>query len=717
MMNDEQWRDSLASRIPPHPGPLPLGGGEGEALGSDLKIWTAFSWHRIGKPREGRKLLPLLRERAGVRGKRAWVAVVLLVLLNSALMRAAEPDIVLADFEGTNYGAWKATGAAFGDAPARGTLANQQKVSGFSGQGLVNTYLKGDNSTGTLTSPEFKIERRYLNFLIGGGHRPGEAGLNLLLDGKTARSATGNDDEKLDWATWDVPEFKGRSARLEIVDKATGGWGHVNVDEITLSDTAKAEVQAPLVISTERLYDETYRPQFHFTARNNWLNDPNGLVFYKDEYHLFFQHNPSGINWGNMTWGHAVSTDLVHWAQIEHALLPDKLGTMFSGSAVIDWENTSGFQTGVEKPLVCIYTAAGGTSPESKGAPFTQCIAYSNDRGRTFTKWSGNPALKNISADDRDPKVFWHAPTKRWVMALYVPVKDAEKKSADGKPVMVQTIQFHASPNLKEWTFLRQLDGFFECPDIFELPVDGDRRNTRWVIFGANGEYLIGRFDGTTFTKESGKHKGDYGKNFYAAQTYSDIPESDGRRILIGWMNGGKYPGMPFNQQMAFPCELTLRSTPEGIRMFKWPVKEIETLGVLERGVIVGGGGYGFEPLTLDDDLIDLSAEFEPAAGGEITFTIRGHKFSWSAKDGKFTGLERSMPLVPVNGRVKFRLLVDRTSVEIFGNDGVAVMSSCLLSKGPNRAETLSIAGRSSKLASFRARELKSAWPHASAKP
>src|SRR6266540_2262133 len=627
-------------------------------------------------------------------------------------VHAAESDILLADFEGTNYGAWKATGAAFGEAPARGTLANQQKVAGFLGQGLVNTYLKGDNSTGTLTSPEFKVERRYLNFLIGGGHRPGEAGLNLLIDGKAARTATGNDDEKLDWATWDLAEFKGRSAQLEIVDKATGGWGHVNVDQITLSDSAKAEVQAPLVISTERLYDETYRPQFHFTSRSNWLNDPNGLVFYKSEYHLFFQHNPSGLNSGNLTWGHAVSTDLVHWEQIEHALRPDKFGPMWSGSAVIDWENTSGFQTGAEKPLVCIYTAAGGTSPESKGQPFTQCVAYSNDRGRTFTKWSGNPALKNVNADNRDPKVFWHAPTKRWVMALYVPVKDTEKKTADGKPVTVQTIQFYASPNLKEWSFLSQLNGFFECPDIFELPVDGDRRNTRWVVFGANGEYLIGRFDGTAFAKESGKHKNDYGKNFYAAQTFSDIPESDGRRILIGWMAGGKYPGMPFNQQMSFPCELTLRSTPEGIRIFKWPVKEVETLRVREALTVVGKeGGFGFRYETPSADLLDVNAEFEVADKGEIAFTVRGNHFTWTAANNQLKGLERSMPLAPVNGRLKLRLLMDRTSIEVFGNEGAVVMSSCFVPKGSAHAATFPISGEFAKVAVFRPFELKSAWP------
>ena len=164
------------------------------------------------------------------------------------------------------------------------------------------------------------------------------------------------------------------------------------------------------------MYNEKFRPQFHFTARQNWLNDPNGLVHYDGTYHLFFQHNPAGLEWGNMTWGHAVSRDIVRWKQVENALEPDRLGTMFSGSAVVDWENTSGFQTGPDKPIVLIYTAAGGTSPESEGQPFTQCLAYSSDGGQTWVKYAGNPVLGCIRDGNRDPKVIWHAPTRRWIM-------------------------------------------------------------------------------------------------------------------------------------------------------------------------------------------------------------------------------------------------------------------------------------------------------------
>ena len=192
------------------------------------------------------------------------------------------------------------------------------------------------------------------------------------------------------------------------------------------------------------LYNEKYRPQFHFTPQKGWTNDPNGLVFYKGEYHLFFQHNPFDTKWGNMTWGHAVSHDLVHWKQLANAIEPDTRGTIFSGSAVVDDDNTAGLQSGEEKTLVAIYAAAGGTSPESKGQPFTQCIAYSNDRGRTWTKYSGNPVVPHILADNRDPKVVWHSPTKQWIMVLFL----------DGN-----TFRFLASPNLKNWTTLHDING------------------------------------------------------------------------------------------------------------------------------------------------------------------------------------------------------------------------------------------------------------------
>lgn len=453
-----------------------------------------------------------------------------------------------------------------------------------------------------------------------------------------------------------------------------------------MSDERQAEE-----IKTDELYNETYRPQFHFTAKKNWLNDPNGLVFYEGEYHLFFQHNPTGTEWGTMHWGHALSRDLVHWEELPLALLPDSFGPVFSGSAVVDWNNTAGLQEGREKTLVALYTGA--------GEPFVQCLAYSNDRGRAWKKYAGNPVLKNLGPGNRDPKVIWHEPTRRWVMALYV-----RDKEVDG-------IQFFASPDLKNWTFLSKVEGFYECPDLFELPVDGDPKNTRWILLGADGTYLIGRFDGVTFTKESGKHRGDWGANFYASQTYSDIPAADGRRIQIGWMNGGSYPQMPFNQQMTFPCELRLRATSEGLRVCKLPVREIGLLHERAQrwdNLILQPHE---NPLSrLSGELFDIRAEFELDTATEFGIRARGGTVNYHVAEKKLTVLDRDAPLEPIGKRIKLQLLVDRASLEVYANDGLAAFSSCFLPGSKARGLELYAVGGAVKVVSLEVSPLRSAW-------
>ncbi len=472
-----------------------------------------------------------------------------------------------------------------------------------------------------------------------------------------------------------------------------GGGGHVNLAQVVQSAKPRAEE-----IVSDQLYNETYRPQLHFTAQKNWLNDPNGLLYYTGEYHLFFQHNPTGINWGNMTWGHAVSLDLVHWEQLPNAIEPDKLGTIFSGSAVVDWENTAGFQKGDEKALVTIYTAAGDTSPESKGQKFTQCIAYSTDRGRTWTKYEKNPVLPHILGGNRDPKVVWHAPTRKWIMTLY----------KDGN-----TYGFFSSPDLKTWTHLHDIavPGCGECPDFFEMPVDGDPKKTKWVWTAANGHYLIGTFDGTKFTPETGPHQADWGANFYAVQTYSDIPPQDGRRIQIAWMRDGRYPGMPFNQQMSFPCELKLRTFPEGIRMCRLPVKEIEKLHtkrhqwrdwVLKPGENLLAG--------LSGELFDIRTEVKLGDTSEFGFRCRGEAIVYAANKKKLSCLGRSAELEPVSNRIKLQILLDRTSIEVFGNDGKVSMTSCFLPRSKDRPLEIFAAGGSVRILSLDIYELRSAW-------
>ncbi len=438
-------------------------------------------------------------------------------------------------------------------------------------------------------------------------------------------------------------------------------------------------------------YAERYRPQFHFTSAKGWHNDPNGCVFYDGEYHLFFQHNPKGTNWGNMTWGHAVSADLVHWEQLDHAIHPDELGTIFSGSAVIDENDTSGFGGGEHPPLVAIFTYA--------GEPFTQGIATSTDRGRTMTKFDGNPVLANqTGGSDRDPKVLWHEPTGQWVMVLYL--------DAGG-----QRLAFFTSPDLKAWTKVSELPNFFECPDLFELPVDGDAANTKWVLYGANGHYLLGQFDGATFTPDSpGKRPMDTGGNFYAAQSFNNMP--DGRCVQIGWMAGGVYPDMPFNQQMSFPCELTLKTFGDDVCVCRWPVEEIEDLytdSVTFSNVPLK---MGANPLAeVEGDLFDIEMAFRPGSASEVTLCVNGRTINYVA-DSEYLSFGKGTAWLPAeDGLVKLRLLIDRASVEMFAQQGKVSVSTCFVPG--QQATTLDLFARGGEavLESMTITKLRSAWP------
>ncbi len=677
-------------------------------------------------------------------------------------------DVVFADFNGDDYGDWTVEGEAFGTKPAPGTLPNQMHVSGFLGEGLVNSFYGGDASTGALTSPEFEIEKPFINFLIGGGGVPGLS-FDLIVDGEAVRSAAGPNinpggSEELDWATWDVSELQGQKAFLRVVDNATGGWGHINVDEITFSDKKRAgaahirEVEitaqylqfainqrapqhwirievdgeivreftaalalvsdektsadfdacvdmgpwvgkkcvfivekaleetefAPLTFTDElyggvKGYDEKYRPRFHFSPRYGWTNDPNGLTFYNGEYHLFHQHNPFGTQWGNMTWGHLKSPDLLHWTDMGDALYPDPLGTIFSGSGAVDFNNTTGFQQDPNlPPFVVMYTADGPTM--RYGNNVSQCLAYSVDGGKTFQKFADNPTIPHIIGGNRDPKIFWHSPSEQWVAALYL---DGEDYALFG------------SKDLKSWEELCRIEnlGCSECPDIFELPVDGDEENTMWVFWGGNGKYLLGQFDGKNFERSSEPLDAKWGGNDYAAQSFSDTP---GRRIQFSWMNGGNYPGMPFNQQFSIPRELTLRTTPDGVRLCINPVVEVESLreNALHLVAIPNEAGeFTWCAPNCDDqnyNLLDYELTLEPQ-GGAITVETRGHKIVLDPDAGTITHDGVVAPLAAIEGKIKLRVLLDVTSIEIFVNDGLSQIAKCFVPEDENEAPILRV--------------------------
>jgi len=485
------------------------------------------------------------------------------------------------------------------------------------------------------------LEKRYLNLPVKNGAPMRH--LALVIDGRAARQfdielAEGAPDW---WAFLDLAPFKGSRAVIRA-DKLAEG-----------SSALEAIEQADQIRDAGSLYREALRPQFHFSTRRGWNNDPNGLVFCKDEYHLFYQHNPYGWNWGNMHWGHAVSRDLVHWQELPIALYPDEHGPMFSGSAVVDWNNSAGFQTGEEKPLICIFTAA--------GTPFTQGLAFSNDRGRTWTKYAHNPVLPHIVGGNRDPKVIWYAPANKWIMALFL---DQD------------IYALFSSTDLKQWERLSDVPfpGTSECPELFEIPLDGNRQNSRWIFYGGNGRYLVGKFDGRTFTPESGPQPLNFGNCFYASQTFTDIPPADGRRILIPWGQVA-LPGMPFNQMMGLPVELTLRTTGRELRLYVNPVKELACLRSRRYALEPQPLSPGRNPLAaVKAELLEILADIQPGGAAELGFKVRGVPVIYDARKKELSCQGKSAPLPLVDGKLRLHLFVDRASIDIFGNDGLLYM-------------------------------------------
>ncbi|MEQ8837172.1 MAG: glycoside hydrolase family 32 protein, partial [Lacipirellulaceae bacterium] len=315
------------------------------------------------------------------------------------------------------------------------------------------------------------------------------------------------------------------------------------------------------------LYREALRPQFHFTSAKGYINDPNGLVYVDGKYHLFFQAGPINAK----RWGHAISTDLIHWNQLNDAISPANGHPAFSGCAVIDHDNTSGLQTGEAPPLVAVFTSWG------EG----QCLAFSNDQGMSWKRYEGNPVLKlrhdakrSFPLSARDPHVMWYEQQQRWVMVLY---ENLNAQKLRGVSAHEQGgFSIFTSPDLKQWTRQSHLSGFYVCPDVFELPIQGEKSKA-WVAMDW-AKYTTGTFDGTRFSPHGEALPLDYGSKdtLSANQTWKHL--SDGRVIQICWIRGGKYPGMPFDQQHSFPTSLSLRRVAGRLRLCKQPICEISQL-------------------------------------------------------------------------------------------------------------------------------------------
>jgi sucrose-6-phosphate hydrolase SacC (GH32 family) len=503
--------------------------------------------------------------------------------------------------------------------------------------------MAGDGPTGTLTSPEFTIARNYISFLISGGDYERDTCVNLLINGEIVKSATGWRSNRLVPASWEVSRWLGRKAQIQMVDAASGDWGHINVDRIVQTDKPER-----LPVATGPLYQESLRPQFHFTARQwtmdrlnpgpkeeGWLNDLNGLIYYDGEYHLFAQR------WWKC-WIHAVSPDLVHWTELPPAFWEEKSETgAQSGTCVVDYQNTSGLSPDKATPPMVAFW--------SRNDNRTFCVTYSLDHGRTWKYYAKNPIMVY---PERDPKVFWYGPGHHWVMMMY------------------GNNQYHilTSTNLLAWKDEHHpLPNSYECPDFFELPLDGDGKNMKWVMIQGNGNYSIGTFDGTEFKEETSRYACDLGPNFYATQTWANTDTGDGRRIQAAWMRGSNFPEMPFNQMISFPCELTLRSTPKGPRIFREPIKEIALLHEgRDAWTNITLQANDVLPLEPAGELFHIRAEVNFAPGASLTFNIRGITVIFTSKTVQ-SGTDPASVADLINS---VEMLVDRTSIETFVNQG-----------------------------------------------
>lgn len=717
------------------------------------------------------------------------------------------PDILIADFEGDDWGGWTVEGTAFGPGPARGALFGQAEVTGYRGRGYASSFHGGDPALGRLISPPFIVQRRYLSFLIGGGrltyygnNDPGYVAVILVHDGHVVRSAPPSQwapdgADHLTWDWFDLADLAGAQVRLEIVDRHTGPWGHVLVDQIAQTDAppvplpsfaerrfraehrflnlpidrrspfrelqitgagrtlasntvclaggepdfwvpvdltawsgmdltlrieeladASAPPAANLLTAVrigdgmagcQDLYREPGRPQFHYTPRRGASSDANGLVWFDGEWHLSYQHvacnvAPGGqnCNWG---WGHAVSRDLVHWEELPDMLWPDEWGVAASGSCVVDHHDSSGLGSGGRPPMVAFYPAYGGSNRLSRGRAVDICIVYSTDRGRTWIPYDGNPVIRNVDRGNRDAKVFWYAPGKHWVMVLYI--------HNDVHFILT-------SRDLLRWRIRSQVPGMHECPELFELPVAGEPGVSKWVFFGASCDYYLGSFDGARFAPETGIIRFKYTDgSLYAAQTFNDAP--DGRRILVA--KGQVHDQNPMlNGLITFPIELTLRRTEEGLRLHQNPVAELEHL----RGAAVSAPDGAIvsddAPLAIRPAgrLLDIEMELTPAGAAALTIEIFGKPIvlDLRAMEMRFHEEQEDSdiraPLVPVDGRIDLRLLVDTIFLEIFGARGryYTPVRCAFPQADAGGAVRLRAAGGAVRVERLQVHELRSIW-------
>ena len=535
----------------------------------------------------------------------------------------------------------------------------------------------------------FRCDRRYLNIPARRGF-PDDA-VKLIVDGRIAQElcmSVCDEKEAEFWQFLDLGPWQGKQVTLTMT-----GW------------SASAEPLAGAMLDDrirglENLYDEPNRPQFHFTPPQGWSNDVNGTVYYDGEYHLFYQYDPSrsGIIGRNMHWGHAVSTDFFHWQHLPIALGVDpERGQNYSGSAIVDHHNVAGFQQGEKKTLIAFYTRRMPHMYHEFDFDVDssdQCLAYSTDCGRTWTHVE-KPVVPGITGKNRDPKVFFHEETNKWIMVFFI------RGGYD----------FYASDNLRDWTRLSHAKGFHECPDVFQLALDGEAGNKPWLVVNGNGEYAIGDFDGREFTEQF-RGRTIFGR-FHATQTFANAPDDPLRRVQMSWL---RYDlrDLPCRQMLSLPVEITLRSTADGPRLFAEPARELDGLRTEQRSIPDVDLSSG--PLEIRDlpwQLTDTELTIDLNDTRKVELNIRGQPLTYETASGtlELTGSPAKATVPAVDGKLKLRILIDRCSIDVCAQDGRAFLMHVSQPDWSKPVLAATAEGGRAMLRDLTIHRLKSVWP------
>jgi len=702
--------------------------------------------------------------------KKKSIRIILSALACFACSCQLSDDETIADFNSDNMDGWEHTGEM--NLIPYHTSKLPPDVAGFEGSGVLNTGHLQVEKQGTITSPEFTIHKKYINFLItGNNHYNAEKNchVRITIDGRVVKYAPPTRWPLVEWGAMDVSEFIGQTARFEVFDASEKHF--LIIDQIHQSNNLalgsdqtsltadkqymlfpvtrggkqyrfrlekEDEVTEQFVVEMSEgepdhwafkdigvyggkklklisycpvpvagfhkirqsndipgealFYKENQRPQFHFTSRTGWINDPNGLVHDEGRWHLMYQHNPYGVIGGLKHWGHAVSTDLFHWEEKPSSVVPDDLGSNHSGGAVVDFNNSAGLQTGKDKTLVAYWTSAGHfTTPSSH---FRQCISFSTDGGQTWNKYAGNPIIEFMEGRNRDPNVIWHEGAKKWIMSLYLD---------NGMYAILN------SENLIDWRLTDRIKmPADECPDMFQLNLDNDPEKRKWIFWGGNGNYVIGSFDGETFDIEGEAHRTHFG-SYYAAMTFNNAPND--RIVQLGWLRNWPFPETNFRMQLSIPNELTLKTSPDGFpALYSYPVKEIETLRTntwSESNIALGKQAYVPD---LEAELIDLNIIAEVKKDMIIHMKIRGEEVIYNRKENSISCRGEKMGLLSQGEIQEFRILVDRASIEIFCNGGEKALFVPVAMDRRNKSLEFSSHGGAAIIKQMDIYELKSSW-------